>query len=245
MDEKQSDLKKRIYQSYTSSFLESIRDISLESFEKQRIFYKAYFGRFLLGDKEAKILEIGCGYGPFLYFLQKEGYKNVIGIDISPEQVETAKKLGMTNVISDDNIDFLKKHLGEYDLIVAIDVIEHYSKEELFELLDAIYSALRDGGRFVLQTPNADGPFGGRYRYWEFTHELAFTKPSITQVLKVVGFNEVEVYPAEPVVHGVKSGLRWVLWKVIRQLLVFYLVVETGGFKDHILTQNLIAVGRK
>ncbi len=48
------------------------------------------------------------------------------------------------------------------------------------------------------------------------------------------------------VAHGLKSAVRWLLWRVIRMILRMYLAVETGdtGVRT-ILTRNLLAVAVK
>ena len=127
----------------------------------------------------------------------------------------------------------------------ALDVIEHYNKAELLMLFDAVYGALKDTGVLLVQTPNADGPFGARHRYSDFTHELAFTPTSLSQALRMAGFKEIEFTPVEPIIHGPVSLMRWCAWKVIRLLLVAYLAVETGCLRGHVLTQNMIALARK
>lgn len=236
---------RRLYERYVATHFGSIRDVSVDACERQRKFFRAYFRRFLPGDKHAKIIDIGCGYGAFLYFLRKEGYQDVAGVDISPEQVEAARQLGIANVHCEDLVTFLQKHQSSFDCITALDVIEHFPKEEILPLCGAAYEALGRGGAFIIQAPNGGSPFCGTLRYADFTHELAFTKESVTQVLRAVGFNDVRVFPTGPVVHGIPSGARFLLWHAIEFLLRIYLLAETGSFRGHILTQNLIALGRK
>jgi 2-polyprenyl-3-methyl-5-hydroxy-6-metoxy-1,4-benzoquinol methylase len=55
--------------------------------------------RFLPHDKSAKILDVACGSGHFLYFLKKEGYTNIHGIDLSDDQLEVARRTGLTEVV--------------------------------------------------------------------------------------------------------------------------------------------------
>lgn len=43
-------------------------------------------------DKKAKILDAGCGTGGTIKFLQKAGFKNVIGIDSSSEALRFCLK---------------------------------------------------------------------------------------------------------------------------------------------------------
>lgn len=68
---------------------------------------------------------------------------------------------------------------------------------------------------------------------------------SVSQVLRVTGFKVVGVFAKEPVVHGVKSAVRWVLWKIIKQFIKLYLTVETGSAGYGVYTQVMYAVGRK
>jgi hypothetical protein len=96
----------------------------------------------------------------------------------------------------------------------------------------------------IIQTPNAENPFGGRYRYWIFTHEIAFTRSSLNQLLRVAGFQMVDFYPTGPVPKGIKSLVRFLLWKVIETILRFYMLIETGS-GEGIFTQNIICVAKK
>ncbi len=235
----------RLYENYVTGHFDSVREISIEDCDRSQKFLGAYFGRFLPKDRGAKILDIGCGYGAFLHFLQKEGYLDIRGVDVGSEQVEAARRLGINNIHLGDLKEFMENHLSRFDCITAVDVLEHFRKEEILALLDAVSEALKPGGRIIIRSPNAAGPFGTHYRYGDFSHELAFTKTSVTQVLTLSGFTDIQVHPAGPVVHGLLSACRWVLWQGIQLLLRLYLAAETGAFRGHILTQNLIAVARK
>lgn len=237
--------RKQLYEYYVSRHTSLMYDISIETLEKECITYKRYFKRFLPRDKSMKILDIGCGYGGFLYFLNKEGYKNVIGVDHSQEQIDIARELNIKNVFRGNIIETLKKYTREFDVITALDIIEHFTKEEMFLLFDALTNALKPNGIFIMKSPNADGPFGSRFRYWDFTHEIAFTQTSIRQLLLIFDFKKIEVYSAGPVIHGIMSFVRYIIWQFFRYIIIFYLALETGCFKGYILTQNLIVVGRR
>lgn len=242
------DYRDRFYDSYVTNHLTHIKNITLDDLKRQRIYetYGAYYKRFLPADKNAKILDVGCGYGRFLYFLEQAGYKNVQGIDISKEQLEVARRLGITNVLHHNASDFLQEHEGEFDMIIALDFLEHFSKDKILSLLNTVYRGLKEGGVFLLRAPNADGLFGSRFRYWDFTHEVAFTKTSVSQVLACSGFKDIEVCPVDPVILGVRGLVRYCLWKyLIVPLQQSYIRIETGTRDSQIFSQNLIAIGRK
>lgn len=234
-----------MYDSYFDSHLERSRQVSPKSLERSRMIYQKLLRKFLPPHREAKILDIGCGYGNFIYFLKKAGYESVIGIDISKQQVEQAARLGIRDVKLDDFASFLEERVSEFDVITALDVMEHLKKEEVLKFMSVIFRALKPGGKFLVQVPNGTSPFSGRYRYGDFTHELSYTNTSIHQIFTVCGFKRINCFPVEPAVHGVASAARYCLWQGIELLLRFMLLVETGEFRDVILTQNLIAVAEK
>ena len=238
--------KDKFYSKYVSTHsVHLYGEARLEDIKKQFPVWQKYFGRFLPEDKKAKIIDLGCGNGGFVYWLQQIGYQNAEGIDISAEQIETGQKLGIKNIKQADIKEFLITQLpNNYDVIFMRDILEYFNKEEILDVLEKVYKTLSPGGSFIIQTSNAESPFSGRFRYWDFTHEISFTGSSIRQVLLVSGFKNVLVYPMPSVVHGLKSLIRSILWKVIALKLRFYLLVETGSSKG-IFTQNIIAVARK
>lgn len=188
---------------------------------------------------------MGCGAGSFLLYLRSEGYRRVRGIDLAEEQVALAHSLGITDVEMADASAYLASHAGAYDLIVAMDVLEHFPKSEVLRFLDLIHGALRPGGSLLLRTPNADSPFHSWIRYADFTHEVSFTPLSIRQVLRAAGFADIDVVPLEPYVHGPASALRWLLWKIVKQMIRLYLLIEQGTAGSGVFTANLCAVARR
>lgn len=237
--------REKLYSIYVSTHISRLYgESSIDGIKKQFPVWRRYYGRFLLQDKSASILDIGCGDGGFVYYLKNLGYENSSGIDISPEQVEIARNLGIKDVKCADILGFLRDKKDTYDVIFARDVIEHFTKEDIIELLEVVFNSLKPCGVVIIQTPNGESPFGGRYRYGDFTHEIAFTRSSLNQVLMMAGFEKVDFYPVGPVPKGIKSTVRFLFWKVIEWLLRFYMLVETGDSRG-IFTQNIIAVAVK
>ena len=52
-------------------------------------YLKKVIRKHLPQDRNTRILDLGCGYGALLYWLQQAGYRNLEGIDRSAEQVAT------------------------------------------------------------------------------------------------------------------------------------------------------------
>lgn len=239
------DYRKKIYEQYVSGNTEHLYGkISIEDIKKQFIVWDDYFLKFLPENKQSFIIELGCGNGGLVYWLQNFGYSNASGIDRSAEQVNCAKKFGIKNISEDNLMDFIKNKKDFYDAIFLRDVLEHFKKDEIIEIMDMIYLSLKKGGKLIIQTPNGASIFGSRYRYHDFTHELSFTENSLRQIMIVSGFSNFEFYETKPVIYGFKSLSRAILWKFIKILMQFFLLVETGA-ADNVLTQNIIAVGYK
>ncbi len=206
--------------------------------------YRRHYGRFLPIDKTADILDLGCGNGALLYWLESLGFSNSIGVDVSPEQIEVAKSLSVKKIYCEDLTAFLERSERKYDVILIRDTLGHFNKKEIFNIMELIYKNLKKGGKLIVKTPNAEGPFSGQLRYGDFTHEVGFTRTSLQQLAKVVGFERAEAYSTPPVVHGMKSAVRFVLWKFIELCLRFYRLVDAGN-GEGIFTQNVIVVAYK
>jgi hypothetical protein len=85
-----------------------------------------------------------------------------------------------------------------------------------------------------------------RIRYGDFTHELCFTRTSLSQLLLSSGFQQANCFEDQPVPHGMKSAVRWALWKVFRNLLRLYVAAETGDSGHNaVFSQNLLCVAFK
>ncbi|MFN3739295.1 MAG: class I SAM-dependent methyltransferase [Thermodesulfovibrionales bacterium] len=219
--------RERCFEAYNLHF-EQFHSFSREEFNLYHKVAKKRFKPFIPTSKDSKILDVACGAGHFLYFLIKEGYRNVYGIDISEKQLEIARNMGITSVERADLFEYLPNHPQEYDLIVANDIIEHLKKEEIFNFLDLIWKALKPEGKAIISTCNASSLFGARSRYIDITHEVSFTPESLYEVLMVTGFNDIKIYGEEPVIHDLRSFIRALLWRFTTKILKIYVSIETG-----------------
>ncbi len=237
--------KEEIYQRYRHFHTDALYgEPTLAHIRTQFPIWKSYYGSFLPVDTKARILDAGCGSGGLIYWLQQQGFVSAEGVDVSNEEVSCAKTLGIKGIHRDDLRIFLSTRARSYDMIFILDVLEHFTKDEILDLLRLLYDALIPGGMLIIKTPNAEGFFGARLRYADFTHEIAFTESSLREVLSFKGFRLVAVREAGPVPHGFISFVRFFLWKLIRWKFQFFSLVETG-VRPRVLTQNIIAVAQK
>jgi SAM-dependent methyltransferase len=238
--------RERIYRSYVSAGASSELSYDEREYRAQGAAIHARVRRWLPADRAAPVLDIGCGPGFFLCLLERLGYTDVTGVDLSPEQVALARRnCGRATVVLGDALEVLAANPGRFALVTGFDFVEHFSKDELFPLLEAVAAALRPGGRVILQTPNAASPFGSMLRYGDLTHEIAFHPHSLGHALRMAGLGDIEFAECGPRVHGVRSLLRAVVWKGIRAGLVLWNLAETGNTGGGVYTRVFTATGRK
>lgn len=238
------DYRARIYKSYASKFQHAGCEFASVAAERWGRGYDWYLRGWLPERKSAAILEVACGRGWLLHFFKRRGYENLTGVDISPEQVQLSRQV-IENVVEDNVLDFLESAKEQYDLIVGLDIIEHFHKDETLQFLDGCNRSLKPGGRLILQTPNADSPWGLMHRYNDFTHEICFNPNALRNLLHLIGFQHIEAREAGPVVHGVASFGRYVIWHLIRIILKIWNLAETGGIGSNVYTRVFLISGIK
>ncbi|MCX7114308.1 MAG: methyltransferase domain-containing protein [Gammaproteobacteria bacterium] len=104
------------------------------------------------------VLDLTCGTGSQVFFLNERGYK-VTGADFSPELLKTArerasrKKIDLTFI--DGDMRTLK--VGTFDAVVTIfNAIGHVTKADFEKTLRNICSNLKDGGIYIFDIINLD-----------------------------------------------------------------------------------------
>jgi SAM-dependent methyltransferase len=237
--------KQAIYQSYVSSGHVAERESLQAQLRGRMPFLRSLIRRLFPGDKNARILDVGCGYGALVYVLRECGYRNVTGIDGSREQVALAGRLGVEGVQLGEAFPYLQAAAsGSFDVLCFFDILEHLDRQELHDLLLAASRLLSPTGCCIGHVPNADGLFSMGIRYGDLTHELAFTESSLRQTFRTLGFREVRCYEDRPVVHGVISLTRRVLWDVGSLPLRILYAAETSRLHA-ILSRNLTFIAVK
>jgi SAM-dependent methyltransferase len=189
-------------------------------------------------ERDAAILEIGCGGGELLAYLGRRGFSHATGIDISAEQVALARGRGVRAEVA-DAFGFLGGRAGAFEAILAVDVLEHLTRDELVQLAPLLLTALQPGGRLLVQTANGAGLFPRQVIYGDLTHVTIFTPQSLAQLLRPAGFVELTFYEAGPVPIRVRGKLDMALWSGIKALANLVRHIETGK-RQSIWTETFI-----
>lgn len=103
-------------------------------------------------DKNAAIIDFGCGRGWLTQQLSK--YGNVVGIEPIANVVTYAKKIFPHLNFIVGSIEKLSNQ--QVDLIVSSEVIEHIDNKEKPAFLKAIYDAIKANGYCIITTPRAE-----------------------------------------------------------------------------------------
>lgn len=107
-----------------------------------------------------RILDLGCGWGPLLAFIQDRGAEGV-GVTLSAAQAESCRRHGLEARIRDARaVD--RETFGPFDAVASLGAFEHFCSPEDYRagrqddvyarLFQNVATALPAGGRFYLQT---------------------------------------------------------------------------------------------
>ena len=105
--------------------------------------------RYLNKSDNAKVLDIGCGTGVMLNALEEVG--RAYGMDMSDDAINFSKEIFNGKVEKGSLPDQVPYEKSFFDLITALDVIEHVDRD--IDSLKAIRSLLVPGGNVVITVP--------------------------------------------------------------------------------------------
>ena len=196
--------------------------------------------------KDAPILEIGPGLGEALnYLIEVRGYTHVDALDNSAEVMAACCHIKGVNVYLGDADAFLTSHPESYDLILLYHVLEHFDRQAVPLVLQAIRSALKPGGVVVIGVPNAAAPIiGADQQHFDFTHQTAFSPWSLEQVLRMTGFGTIEVRPVWPPRGGLGRAAQRLVQQSVLAVMRAYLRLFTGVARP-VLTHSMVAYAWK
>lgn len=203
--------------------------------------------------RNSLVADVPCGVGYLEHYLLERGFTNVHGVDLSEEQVRIAQERlseyamdwsGKVTFHIGDASDYLQTGV-EHDAIAMIDFLEHLTKDQVLEVLDLAFNALKSQGLLLLRVINADSPMWGRFFFHDFTHETPFTPDSLRQCLALCGFEVLKIsYETMPRRKGKRLDPFGQMKRAVRHaglwVLGRFLGVHASAF-----VENLVAVAVK
>jgi 2-polyprenyl-3-methyl-5-hydroxy-6-metoxy-1,4-benzoquinol methylase len=138
-----------------------------------------------------RVLEIGCGGGEILKYVNELGHETV-GIDPSPVAARAGmvRSLDIRQVFFEETVD-----LENFDLVYAIDVLEHTADPA--EFLKKAQDCLSVDGTLFIAVPNCNRSIRcGDISMAMHQHRSYFSDCSLAALLLQTGFSNVEVWTA-------------------------------------------------
>lgn len=163
---------------------------------KEEYFYKKPLYSALLDlelnnlSRKSSILDFGCGFGTLLFHLQELGFKDILGVDSSYDQIEVARSnnLPVSHVSEKEFELWCNKNFEAFDVIFLFDVLEHIPVSKQIYFMKNLNTILKKNGIIYIKVPNANSMNPSRLRNIDWTHTSIFTEYSVRFVVENSGF---------------------------------------------------------
>lgn len=150
-----------------------------------------------------RLLDIGCWNGYLLERIREAGlYRELYGIDIVPEAIESARNKGFNAQVVDLNSEPLPFPDGYFDGVTMLAVLEHVF--DPYSVMREVHRVMRPGAELVIDVPNV-ASFTNRLRIllgrlpvtstdpgWDGGHLHYFTKHALDRFLEGEGFTIIK-----------------------------------------------------
>ena len=142
------------------------------------------------------ILDVGCGTGWFLSLLQRQGWTQLNGLDISLDMLAIAREMVTVATFYEVPIQEIGDAVQEYDAIICLGTLHHMPDIEI--VAEKLFSLLKPGGKLIVHEPNEDW-FYEQSRIWRAIMKLFYAPLRIKNHSRVKALREPwEVVPPSP-----------------------------------------------
>lgn len=160
--------------------------------------------------RQARIMDAGCGTGGLLRFLQRRGYQQTAGFDLSPEAVRIGRERGLP--VRQWDLRRLDQAAGPetVDALISNDTLCYFTPADQERMMRLFWQALAPGGLLILNLP-AFAAFRG-------IHDLSvgiqyrFSRVDIPRLLSPSRFQLVRAcfwpFCLSPAIYLVRRGQR-------------------------------------
>ncbi len=181
-------------------------DHKVDNYSKLRLFKAldkiAYLVSLGVDFKDKTVLDIGCGDGTMLKYLNKHYGIKGIGVDISPEVISKLYKTEDVQFMVGDHRNLSGIENDSVDIVISLGVIEHF-EEYLLAIAEA-RRVLVTGGVFIMIQPHLFS-FGVLQEYWlkltrrwKFGNQKDFSYLYYRKMLSRLGFKKIIVSTRPP-----------------------------------------------
>jgi methionine biosynthesis protein MetW len=150
--------------------------------------------------RNARILDVGCGTGSISALLRDHLQVDIVGFEPNVARAKAAASRGIRVFAEELDADTLKD-LGEFDVVLFADVLEHLV--EPAAMLEMVAPALAPGGCVITSVPNIAhwairlDLLRGRFNYqptgiMDATHLRWFTAETLNRLFTAAGYRVVD-----------------------------------------------------
>lgn len=186
------------YNKHAKEYINNTKDVDMKE-------YYNIFESYL--NPNSKILDVGFGSGRDSLYFKNKRYE-VVSIDPIKEFCDNGKSIGLDNVIQMSIEDI--EYNNEFDAIWACASLLHIKSNQLVDVFNKCYKALKDNG--VMYVSFKYGDFEGIIDNRYFTY---LTEEKFTNIINQTNFKIDKLWINEDKLNRVVKWLNVVLKKVI------------------------------
>lgn len=131
---------------------------------------------------DAHVLEIGAGH---CHWINAVRAASRLAIDVWPG-IATHASAGVETRVLDAGRDLSQLPAGEFDAILASNVLEHFEPDTASRMIGEAAALLKSGGRMIIIQPNYR--YAYRSYFDDYTHRSIFSDVSLVNLLRSHGF---------------------------------------------------------
>jgi len=177
-----------------------------EAIHPESLWYYDKVMNFIKFSAGMKVLEIGFGNSAFLEWCRTRGLQPA-GVEILDASLKKAQSLGHEVFKGPLNATTLEPD-RKFDLIIAFDVIEHLTVNEIRTFLADTVPHLNPNGRYLFRFPNGNSPFSAPMQTGDITHQTVVSAGLMKDIAKRVGLRVELVFNDRFLPPGMMLRLR-------------------------------------
>jgi 2-polyprenyl-3-methyl-5-hydroxy-6-metoxy-1,4-benzoquinol methylase len=191
---------------------------------------------------QSRVLEIGFGNGGFLVYGRKRKWE-MYGTEMNELLLKRARRNGF-DVIHADNLDSFASDY--FDLVVAIDVLEHVPGHRIQGFLTDVKRISKDKAVFIARFPNGDSPFGRFSQHGDPTHTTTIGSHKARYLAEEAGMEIIYIGgEAQPILSGLSHFLYRLVANPVKKLLNLILnFLFCPGARRALCSINLVTILR-
>ncbi|PTV98383.1 ubiquinone/menaquinone biosynthesis C-methylase UbiE [Halanaerobium saccharolyticum] len=155
---------KKSFEKATENYSNAIENIGL--WESEKYVINKYF------DKNKSILDVGCGAGRTTFNLYEMGYKNIIGLDLTPEMISAAKTINKEKkteiefIVGDATDLNFEDNYFDQALFSFNGLMQIPERKNRIKVLKEIKRVLNENGIFIFTTHDRENNENFK-EFWE------------------------------------------------------------------------------